>query len=282
MQTKHIISSNHAGKHRIVYQDWGDENNPNVLICVHGLSRNSRDFDMLASHLSKDYRVIAPDIVGRGQSDWLPDPSLYTLEQYINDMVLLVNDLGVDQIDWLGTSLGGIIGMAIAAGHASPIKRLVLNDIGPIIKKEAIAFLATSLAQTPQFNSLEELTGFLREAYVATGRLEDYHWEHLATHDHRVTPEGTYVRNFDPNITQGLATINAGEDMDMWDLWKAVKCPTLVLHGEQSMILTPAICDEMKALHPDTTVIDIPGVGHTPSLLLQEHIDVVEQWLAKH
>lgn len=278
MKTKHVLSSNNAGQHRIVYQDWGDENNPNVLICVHGLTRNSRDFDYLASDLSAQYRVIAPDIVGRGQSDWLPDPSFYTLEQYIKDIAILLKDLNISQADWLGTSLGGLIGMTMATMPNSPIKRLILNDIGPVIKKEAITFLATSLAETPHFKSLAELQGFLKIAYSAMGQLEANHWEHMVTHDHRFTPEGTITRNFDPQITQSVGSISAA-DLTMWEVWEAVKCQTLVLHGENSVILTPAICDEMLKRNPLASIVTLPGVGHTPSLMVPEQIDIVANWL---
>jgi pimeloyl-ACP methyl ester carboxylesterase len=278
MKTKHIISSNARGKHRIVYQDWGDENNPRVLLCVHGLTRNSRDFDYIADHLSSQYRVIAPDIVGRGQSDWLADSSLYTLEQYINDMGSLLKALNIGEVDWLGTSLGGLIGMAIASAPHSPIKHLILNDIGPVIKKEAIAYLATSLAETPHFNSLDELKGFLKEAYSAMGHLDHGFWEHMATYDHRITPEGRLTRNFDPKITHWVGSMTSA-DLAMWDLWENIQCPTLVLHGELSIILTPEICKEMLARNSHATVVTLPKVGHTPSLMTEAQIAVVENWL---
>jgi pimeloyl-ACP methyl ester carboxylesterase len=280
MKTKHILSSNHAGKHRIVYQDWGDEKNPKVLICVHGLTRNSRDFDYLAQDLSSEYRVIAPDIAGRGQSDWLSDPALYTLQQYIDDMSLLLADLKVKQVDWLGTSLGGLMGMAIASQPHSPIKRLILNDIGPVIKKESIAYLATSLAGTPHFKSLDELKSFLKEAYSAMGPLEKEQWEHMVTYDHRITSEGNITRNFDPKITRWVSSMT-NSDIAMWDLWGSIQCPILILHGEQSVILTPDICEEMLERNPHASLVTIPGVGHTPSLMPKSQIEIVQKWLGK-
>lgn len=281
MKTKHIVSTNRAGQHRIVYQDWGLENNPKVLICVHGLTRNSRDFDYIASHLAKEYRVICPDIVGRGQSDWLPDPSFYTLEQYINDMGALLKTLELQRVDWLGTSLGGLIGMAIASAPNSPINRLILNDIGPVIKKEAIAFLATSLAETPHFHSLDELKDFLKEAYSAMGHLDHGFWEHMATYDHRITPEGRITRNFDPKITRWVGSM-VSTDLEMWELWERIVCPILVLHGELSVILTPDICKSMTERNPNTTVVTLPKVGHTPSLMTEPQIKIVEDWLKEH
>jgi len=278
MKTKHVLSTNQSGQHRIVYQDWGDENNPNVLVCVHGLTRNSRDFDYLAKHLSSRYRIIAPDIVGRGQSDWLSDPSYYTLDQYINDMGTLLQELKINQVDWLGTSLGGLIGMAIAASPHSPIKRLILNDIGPVIKKEAIAFLATNLAETPHFGSLDELQTFLKQAYSAMGDLDHGFWEHMATYDHRITPEGRITRNFDPKITKSVGSLTAS-DLALWDLWEGIKCPILVLHGELSMILTAEICQEMLARNPQASLVTLPGVGHTPSLMTEAQIGVISDWL---
>lgn len=278
MKTKHVLSSNQFGQHRIVYQDWGDEDNPKVLLCVHGLTRNSRDFDYLAKHLSADYRIIAPDIVGRGQSDWLSDPSHYTLEQYIKDMCILIQELKVEQIDWLGTSLGGLIGMAIAARPGSPVKRLILNDIGPVIKKEAIAFLATNLEQTPHFASLIELQTFLKQAYSAMGELDQNFWEHMATYDHRITPEGRITRNFDPKITKSVGSLTSS-DLALWDLWEALTCPILVLHGELSLILTAPMCEEMLARNSHASIVTLPGVGHTPSLMTEGQIQLVKDWL---
>lgn len=281
MKTKHVLSSNTAGQHRIVYQDWGREDNPNVLICVHGLTRNSHDFDYLAENLSQRYRVIAPDIVGRGNSDWLPDPSLYTIEQYVKDMAILIKHLGVSSVDWIGTSLGGIIGMTMAALPQSPVRRLILNDIGACVKKDAIAFLATSLAQTPQFSSLDELRAFLRQSYAHTGALKEEHWEHMSRYDHRLNEDGTYARNYDPQLVQSMAPGHSN-DIDLWQQWDAIRCPTLILHGAQSLILTAALCDEMLARNPHASVITLPGVGHTPSLMVPEHIDIVNEWLLKH
>jgi pimeloyl-ACP methyl ester carboxylesterase len=280
MKTKHITSSNPSGKHRIVYQDWGNENNTNVLICVHGLTRNSRDFDYLAQHLSSQYRVIAPDIVGRGQSDWLPDPALYTLEQYIHDMGALMTHLKLKQVGWLGTSLGGLIGMTIAASPNSPIKRLILNDIGPVIKKEAIVYLATSLAETPHFKSLDELQKFLKEAYSAMGHMDKDHWEHMVTYDHRITSEGKITRNFDPKITRWVSSMTT-TDLAMWDMWEGIHCPILIIHGEESIILTPEICQEMLKRNSHASLVTIPGVGHTPSLMPESQIRIVQEWLTK-
>ncbi len=278
MKTKHILSSNHAGQHQIAYQDWGDESNPNVLICVHGLTRNSHDFDFLASHLCEDYRVIAPDIVGRGQSDWLPEANQYSVEQYLKDMQILLQDLQVPQVDWLGTSLGGIIGMGIAASENSPIKRLILNDIGPLIRKEVVAMLAQNLAATPHFKTLQELEHFLRQAYQGTGELQDYQWEHMAQYDHHVQDDGSIRRAYDPNIFTAMSQ-NMGGDIDMWPYWDTIKCPTLVLHGAESKVLTQDICSEMVQRKQNTDVITLPGVGHTPNLMIEEYISIVADWL---
>ncbi len=280
MKTKHVLSSNHAGRHRIVYHDWGDESNPNVLICVHGLTRNSRDFDFLASRLMQDYRVIAPDIVGRGQSDWLPEAQHYTIEQYLKDMHMLLLDLKVSQVDWLGTSLGGIIGMGLASAPNSPIRRLILNDIGAIVKKEVVAMLAHNLGTTPEFKTREELKHFLQHAYKNTGNLDDEHWEHMAQHDHHVNPDGSIRRAYDPNIFHAVGLYES-TDINMWPYWDAIQCPTLVLHGAESLVLTQAICNEMVQHKPNTKIVTLPGVGHTPSLMLPQYIDIIEKWLQR-
>lgn len=279
MKTKHILAPNKGGKHRIVYQDWGDENNPKVLICVHGLTRNSRDFDYLAHELSSEYRVIAPDIVGRGQSDWLTDSSMYTMEQYASDMVSLITSLKLKEVDWLGTSLGGLIGMTLASQPNTPIKRLILNDIGPVIKKEAIAYLATALSETPHFQSLDDLRGFLKEAYVTMGHMDPHHWEHMVTYDHRITSEGKITRNFDPKITRWVTSMT-NSDVAMWELFESIQCPILIIHGQESVILTSEICQEMLKRNPHASLITLPGVGHTPSLMPKAQIQVVEDWLS--
>lgn len=278
METKHFVSSNVAGEHRIAYQDWGDPNCPNVLVCVHGLTRNSRDFDFLATHLRHNYRVIAPDIVGRGQSDWLEAPEHYQLEQYLKDMVILLQNLKVNAIDWLGTSLGGMIGIALAAQPNTPIRRLVINDVGPIVKKETIQMMSGNLAKQPRFETLDELEAFLRQIYQDTGEHKPEHWQHMAAHDHRKTDAG-YARAHDPNLFKAVGNF-AHQDIDLWPYWDAIKAKTLVLHGEKSGILTPEICEEMKRRKPNTDFIHIPNVGHAPSLMVQSHIDLIDNWLA--
>jgi pimeloyl-ACP methyl ester carboxylesterase len=279
MKTKHILSSNVAGQHKIAYQDWGDESNPNVLICVHGLTRNSRDFDYLAKKLCDKYRVIAPDIVGRGKSDWLPEAHHYSVEQYIKDMQILLQDLKVQQVDWLGTSLGGIIGMGMAASPNSPVRRLILNDIGPLVRKEVTRMLAQNLAATPEFRSLEELEHFLRIAYRDTGELHDQQWQHMAQHDHQIQADGTIRRAYDPKIFHAIGQFQDG-DIDMWPYWDKIQCPALVLHGAESKVLTQDICEEMLARKANTEVVTIPNVGHTPSLMIPGYIDVVAEWLS--
>lgn len=280
MQTKHMLSSHAGGEHRIVYQDWGREDNPNILICVHGLTRNSHDFDYLAEKLSSKYRVIAPDIVGRGSSDWLPDHRLYTIEQYINDMTLLIKHLGATSVDWLGTSLGGIIGMMMAAMPQSPIKRLILNDIGAVITQDAIALLANSLAKVPTFKTLEELRTFLMQAYAHTGTHKEEDWDYMSRYDHRINEDGTYNRNYDPKLLHSMGPI-LNADIDLWQFWKAVVCPTLIMHGENSMILTADICQQMLATNPHASLVTLPGVGHTPSFMQPSHIEVVTKWLGQ-
>ncbi|WP_036184945.1 alpha/beta fold hydrolase [Marinobacterium lacunae] len=265
------------GFHRLHYQEWGNADNERVLICVHGLARNSRDFDDLALALSRNYRVICPDLPGRGESDWLTNPEDYSLPQYVQDMVALIARLGVQQVDWVGTSLGGLIGMVIAAQPGTPIRRLVLNDIGPFIPRAALARICEYLGDH-RFGSEAELEGWMRQTYTALAGLSDRQWQHLAMHGKRQCENDLLGLHYDPAIAHN-ARRSAGEDVDIWPIWQQVSCPQMLLHGEVSDVLSQDVVSRMRAQRPDLRVHTLPDIGHAPSLMESDQIALVVDWL---
>ena len=178
------------GFHRVLYREWGEPGNPRVVVCVHGLTRNSRDFDRLAAHLSRHFRVICPDIAGRGESPWLPHAADYGYPLYLSDMAALIARIGVETVDWVGTSMGGLIGMFLAAQPGSPIRRLVMNDVGPLVPKAALERLAGYVGTDPMFDGIADLEQYLRRTCAPFGPLTDAQWHHLALHSVRHRPDG--------------------------------------------------------------------------------------------
>lgn len=266
------------GFHRVAYTQWGDPHNGRVAICVHGLTRNGRDFDFLAQDLARDWRVLCPDIAGRGRSDWLKDPALYDIPQYAADMTALIARSGAEQIDWIGTSMGGLIGLVLASVPGSPIRRLVLNDVGPAVRKEALADILAYLGKAPPFLDMESVVSYMRETHAPFGPLTEAQWRHLAEHSVRRIDNGSFVIRYDPAIAQTFRAL-ASADVDMWAVWDAVKCPVLVLRGSESSLLTAATAEEMKARHSGCRVVECPGCGHAPSLMHPEQIQAVRGFL---
>lgn len=265
--------------HDMVYHQWGDLESARVLLCVHGLTRNSRDFDFLAAELDSHYRVVCPDVVGRGESEWLLQPIDYTYSVYVDDMLALLTELNLDKIDWLGTSMGGLIGMSIAAMSHSPIRRLILNDIGAFIPRTGLKRIGAYLTDQafPRFNNLLEVEEYFRNTYTTFGQLSDVHWRHIAEHGSHMTENGSYILTYDPGIAlpfQGII-----EDMDLWSLWEKVTCPVLLLRGENSDLLRADIVAKMQEVNPTMHVVTFKGVGHAPALMDDEQIQVVKSWL---
>ncbi len=271
-----------AGFHQMAYVEWGEVDNPKVLVCVHGLTRNGRDFDFLAQALAADYRVICPDIVGRGKSDWLSNKSLYVMPQYCADMVTLLARLNVETVDWLGTSMGGLIGMALAAQPGNPIRRLVLNDVGPVITAVSLARIGDYLGTPPRFDSIEEAEAYVRTVSAPFGPLTDDQWRHLTVHVVREAADGKIEFRYDPGIAQVYKQgqqLSGGKDVELWPLFDAITCSTLVLRGAQSDLLTPATAQAMTQRGPRAQLIEIPGVGHAPMLMDETQIAPVRDFL---
>ena len=250
-----------------------------VLICIHGLTRNSRDFDSLAAVLASHYRAICPDVVGRGQSDWLSHPEQYTSEVYLADMLALLKHLNLKQVDWLGTSMGGLIGMILAAQQPQLIRRLVLNDIGPFIPKDSLIPLTQRLTQSPpQFTALSEAEQFLRLIHSQFGPLTDSQWQHLTQHSTQLHEDGYYCLAYDPKIAHTFQSA-ADSDTDLWSTWQMLRCPVLLLHGEQSLLLSTTTIAQMQKTCPQLRVVTFSGIGHAPALMAEEQINVIQEWL---
>ena len=266
------------GFHRVDYSEWGDPDNPRVLFCVHGLTRNGRDFDALADALCRDYRVICPDVVGRGTSEWLVHKTDYGYPLYLSDMAALVARSGAESIDWVGTSMGGIIGMMLAAQSGTPVRRLVLNDVGSQVPIAGLQRLASYVGKPVAFASVEEAERYFRTVHAEFGTLTDPQWRHMAVHGVRKWPDGKYRLLYDPAIA-GMFAGPALGDIDLSLIWNGVHCPTLLIRGAQSGLLLPHTVALMRFAHPDLRVHEVPDCGHAPSLMPADQIAVVRDFL---
>jgi pimeloyl-ACP methyl ester carboxylesterase len=276
----HLLGISQQGFHRIAYVEWGNPRSDRVAVCVHGLSRQGRDFDVLAAALaSQGWRVVCPDLVGRGRSDWLADPEEYTLPQYAMDMTALIARLGVASVDWIGTSLGGLIGMVIAGQRDAPIRRLVVNDIGPFLPWKALDRLSIAVRDAQRsFASIDDAVARYRKVLAPFGHLSDDEWRHLARHSLIEDAAGDWRLRFDPAIT---AAFRPGWyfNLSLWSYWDTITCPTLALRGAESDLLLPATAEEMTRRGPKATIVEILGCGHAPALMDDAQIDAVTDWL---
>jgi len=298
MKQDYYLGISEEGFHRVAYTEWGKPNNTDIpIICVHGLTRNGRDFDELASHFSYlGSHLYCPDIVGRGESDWLKNPLHYTFEQYIADMNTLIARTGAKQVDWIGTSLGGLIGMMMASMPKSPIRRLILNDVGAQIPVRGISRLSKYAGRDPDFSTYEEAKEYLQAIHAEVGHLSDKQWDKITRNSIRQVAPNKYITKIDHGIkispTKSKIAWNmllhphkAFEgtlfDVDLWSTWRKITCPSLILHGEYSDILVPSIIQKMQKIHPGTESVTIPGVGHAPSLMDLEQQQLIYDWLMK-
>jgi pimeloyl-ACP methyl ester carboxylesterase len=265
------------GFHRIAYAEWGEVGNARVVLCVHGLTRSGRDFDQLAGTLERQRRVLCPDVVGRGRSDWLGHKQDYGYPLYLSDITSLIARSGADEVDWVGTSMGGLIGMMLAAQPNSPIRRLVINDVGPFIPKAAIERLASYVGKDPRFPGIEALEQYLRVVSASFGPLTDAQWRHLAVHSSRRCDDGSLRLAYDPAI--GDAFAKPPQDISLWPVWDAISCRTLLLRGRESDLLLRETAEEMTRRGPRATLVEFAGVGHAPMLLAEDQIAVVREFL---
>lgn len=270
-----------GGFHRVAYLEWGDPDAARTVVCVHGLTRNARDFDPLARALAEaGCRVVCPDVVGRGGSDRLADPMGYALPQYVQDMVALIARLDVATVDWVGTSMGGLIGLLLASRPNAPVGRLVLNDVGPFVPKEALAQIAGYVGLDPTFRTIDEVERHLRMIHAGFGRLSAAQWRSLARTSSRPRPGGGFCLLHDPAIVVPMRA-SAPADVDLWDLWDRVAAPVLVVRGADSTLLTREVAAGMTRRGPKAAVHEVAGAGHAPSLMAEDQISVVRDFLSR-
>lgn len=277
-----VLGLSFHGFHRINYFEWGaDDTSKDTIVCVHGVSRNGRDFDYLARQLSDEYRLICPDVVGRGESDHLVDKDSYDYLQYNADMNVLLSRLNVPFVDWIGTSMGGIIGMVLASLPQSPIRRLVLNDVGPWISRDALNAIGDYLGRAGEFNTPGEVERYLREAYSEFHPMTDEDWREITDNSMIRTRKGKYRLRMDEGIGDSFRDRISLFDVDMWDTWDRIDCPVLILRGKESSFFSEQVAQEMLSRGPKASLIEFDGAGHTPTLRNDEQVGAIQKWLAE-
>jgi len=275
---RHLASLSPHGFHRVVYYEWGEPENERVVVCVHGIGRNGRDFDVLGETLASTHRVLAVDMPGRGESDWLADANDYVFPTYLTVLTALIARSGAETVGWVGTSMGGLLGITIAAMPNSPIARLVVNDVGPAIEATALTRIAGYFGMDPRFASYEQVAAYVRTISAPFGPLTDEQWEHMIRTNVRQRPDGSWGMGYDPAIAVPFRAAPAPPNL--WPLWDAIRCPTLLLRGAESDLLSAATAAEMCARGPKPALVEVPKVGHAPMLLTADQIAPVARFLA--
>lgn len=277
-----ILGLDGEGFHRVAWYRWGCRRGKAraTVLCVHGLTRNGRDFDRLAEGLVQrlPVEVVSVDMAGRGESEWRSDPASYSYPHYMADLTALIARLEAPRLFWVGTSMGGLLGLILAAQAEAPIERLVLNDVGPFIPQAARARIASYAGVEAKFASVEEFAAHLRGIYAGFGVPDEAGWQHLIAHSQRRTAEGMIAYNYDPKIGLGMPAATA--DFNLWPLWDRVSCPTLVLRGESSDVLLAETAEEMTRRGPRAKLVACPGCGHAPSLMRECEIEAIAEFLA--
>ena len=276
-QRRHLASLSPHGFHRVVYFEWGDPGNDRVVICVHGVGRNARDFDVLAEALAPTHRVLCVDMPGRGESEWLADPHDYVFPTYLTVLTALIARSGAETVDWVGTSMGGLLGITVAAMPRTPIARLVVNDVGPTIEAPALERIAGYFGMDPTFATYGEVEAYIRTVSAPFGNLTDEQWAHMTRTNVRQRADGRWGPGYDPAIAVPFRAAPAPPNL--WPLWDAIRCPTLLLRGAQSDLLSAATAAEMSARGPKPALVEFPGVGHAPTLLTPEQCAPVLRFL---
>lgn len=276
-----VMSINSRSFHRIAYQDWGEEDSADTIFCLHGLTRNSHDFDAIARRMAETRRVICPDMAGRGKSDWLPDHQDYQIPQYNVDLMMTRASVGCPRFDILGTSLGGMMGMILAAMRNTQVRRLIINDVAPEAPHTAMARLSRYLHLDPVFDSLNDLEQHLRETLAPFHPMTDRDWKNTARTSSRKV-KGGYKLAFDPDISNTYQRKYwYMMYFNLWKYWVRIRCPVLILRGRESDFLTEHLLDRMLKKLPHAEVIEFDRAGHTPTLNAPEQIDPVLAWLER-
>ncbi|HVE49267.1 MAG TPA: alpha/beta hydrolase [Casimicrobiaceae bacterium] len=264
------------GFHRVVWYEWGAPDNPRVVICVHGLTRTGRDFDVLGEALAATHRVLAVDMPGRGRSEWLANKHDYTFPVYLSTLTALVASSGVDNVDWVGTSMGGLLGIVMAGMPDSPLRKLVVNDVGPTIESAGLARIGSYIGLDPTFATRDEIARYVR-GISPFGALSDAQWDHLIDTVIAQRPDGRYGFRYDPGIAVPFR--DAAAPVDLWPLWDAIRCPTLLLRGADSDLLSRATAHEMTLRGARPRLVEFGGVAHAPMLLVPEQVATVVAFL---
>lgn len=282
------------GFHRIAYTAWGDRSNPRRVLCMHGLTRNARDFDWLARVLQRDSHVVCMDAAGRGASEWLDHKPDYTFRLYQNDAAALIARItapsaGDAAVDWVGTSMGGLIGILLAAQPRSPIRRLVLNDVGPFVSWSALMRFKAGMMMRSTYPDFGQAEAVLRQSCAAWGPLTAEQWRHLVQHSIVRTENGEYTFACDPRIADATAwgfspDARVGTrnllGLELWSTWAEVRCPVLILRGKESEVLLPETVERMRRREAHTEVVEFDGVGHAPALMAPDQIAAVRRFLS--
>jgi pimeloyl-ACP methyl ester carboxylesterase len=278
---RYVQCASGAGLHRIAYTEWGDPDNPRVLLCVHGLTRSGRDFDRVAEALAGTYRVICPDVAGRGLSSWLANPNFYSVPQYVADMVTLIARLNVETVDWFGTSMGGLIGMALAGLPDTPIRKLLLNDVGPHLEPVAVQRIGDYLGKPIQFETLQQGIDYAALLAQTFGPLSPDEWREINTpllHE----KDGAWRFRYDPRIAQPFTAITEEAaklgEAALWHSLASFQGPLLVVRGEQSDLLSRETVTKMVETGKAVSSVEIAGVGHAPAFVSADQIDIARQF----
>lgn len=267
-----------SGLHELHALEWGRREGKRAIVCVHGYSGNARDFDYLARRLSRHAHVICPDIPGRGESAWLGSPFEYHFAQYLADIRTLLARLEIREVDWVGTSMGGLLGMLLAAQPGGPVRRLVINDVGAYLPAEALSSIARNLQAPAQFASLAEVEDHMRHTHREWGELTEAQWRQLAIHGSRRSGRG-FRLHFDPQIANVVRPMPLAPGLHFWDAWYRVRCPVLLMRGEASQVFPRAVAETMLAIKPAAGLVEVPGCGHAPALMSPEQVAPVRDFL---
>lgn len=264
------------GFHRVVWHEWGEADNPRAVVCVHGLTRSGRDFDVLGQALAATHRVLAVDMPGRGESEWLADKRDYAFPTYLATLTALVAASGAELVDWVGTSMGGLLGMLMAAQPASVVRRLVVNDVGPAIEPGALERIRTYVGLDPQFDSYEAIRGYVK-AISPFGPLPDAAWDHLTRTVVSRRADGRWGFVYDPGVAVPFR--ESAAPPDLWPVWDVIRCPTLLLRGAESDLLSATTARTMAARGPRPRLVEFAGVGHAPMLIAHDQVETVTAFL---
>jgi pimeloyl-ACP methyl ester carboxylesterase len=272
-----------AGLHSMAYKEWGDPHNPKVLVCVHGVTRVSDDFDHLAQALCQEYRVVCPDVVGRGRSGQLRDPHYYVVPQYVSDMVTLLARVNAETVHWFGTSMGGLIGMGLASMADTPIRKLVLNDIGPSLNFSALTRIGTYIGQDMRFDTFEQAEAYIREISATFGRHTEEEWHKFASDVLRQDEDGKWMRHYDLRLSIPFNAVMPEQaqqaDALLWAAYDAITCPTLLVRGAESDLLSREVAQAMTIRGPKAKLVEFAGVGHAPTFMHADQIAIAKEFL---